>query len=210
LQYRKQRVDVLHSVDSDGLEKQEQDFVRHHHYIACKDYDRTIMKKVRSIMNLDHLNQAYQQDQKEEEGKENTKNDENSNLKNKTKKIMLVDDEADILWLFKMILESDARLKVDAFLDPIIALENFRPGLYDLLLIDIAMPKMNGFELYDKIRKLDKKVKVSFVTASEMFYEEIRMEAFPELDTTTCFIRKPIANPDLIQQVREILEIYSL
>jgi CheY-like chemotaxis protein len=89
-------------------------------------------------------------------------------------------------------------------------LENFRPGLYDLLLIDIAMPKMNGFELYDKIRELDKKVKVSFVTASEMFYEEIRKEAFPELDTTTCFIRKPIANPDLIQQVREILEIYNL
>jgi CheY-like chemotaxis protein len=188
----------LNSVDSEGLEKQEQDFVRHHHYIACKDYDRTIMRKVRSIMNLD------QQDRTEEEY---TKNDDNSTLK--TKKIMLVDDEADILWLFKMILESDARLKVDAFADPIIALENFRPGLYDLLLIDIAMPKMNGFELYDKIRKLDKKVKVSFVTASEMFYEEIRKEAFPELDTK-CFIRKPIANPDLIQQVKEILEIVNL
>ena len=200
----------MHSVDSDGLEKQEQDFVRHHHYIACKDYDRTIMKKVRSIMNLDYLNQAYQQNRTEKE--KNTKNDENSNLKNKnkTKKIMLVDDEADILGLFKIVLESDARLKVDAFLDPIIALENFRPELYDLLLIDIAMPKMNGFELYDKIRELDKKVKVSFVTASEMFYEEIRKEAFPELDTTTCFIRKPIANPDLIQQVREILEIVNL
>jgi CheY-like chemotaxis protein len=160
-------------------------------------------------MNLDHLNQAYQQNRTEEEEK-NTKNDDNGNLKNKTKKIMLVDDEADILWLFKMILESDARLKVDAFLDPIIALENFRPGLYDLLLIDIAMPKMNGFELYDKIRELDKKVKISFVTASEMFYEEIRKEAFPEFDKTICFIRKPIANPDLIQQVKEILEIVNL
>jgi two-component system, OmpR family, response regulator ChvI len=200
----------LNSVDSNSLEEQEQDFVRHHHYIACKDYDRTIMKKVRSIMNLDYLNQDHQQDQTEEEEEQYTKNDENSNLKNKTKKIMLVDDEADILGLFKMVLESDARLKVDAFADPIIALENFRPGLYDLLLIDIAMPKMNGFELYDKIRELDKKVKISFVTASEMFYEEIRKEAFPEFDTTICFIRKPIANPDLIQQVREILEIVNL
>lgn len=199
----------MNSVDSNSLEEQEQDFVRHHHYIACKDYDRTVMKKVRSIMNLDYLNQAHQQDQREEEQK-NTKNDDNSNLKNKTKKIMLVDDEADILGLFKMVLESDARLKVDAFADPIVALENFRPGLYDLLLIDIAMPKMNGFELYDKIRELDKKVKISFVTASEMFYEEIRKEAFPEFDTTICFIRKPIANPDLIQQVREILEIVNL
>jgi two-component system, OmpR family, response regulator ChvI len=197
----------LNSVDSNSLEKQEQDFVRHHHYIACKDYDRTVMKKVRSIVNLDHLNQAHQQNRTEEE-EENTKNDDN-NSNRKTKKIMLVDDEADILWLFKMILESDARLKVDAFADPIVALKNFRPGLYDLLLIDIAMPKMNGFELYDRIRKLDKKVKISFITASEMFYEEIRKEAFPELDTK-CFIRKPIANPDLIQQVMEILEIVNL
>jgi CheY-like chemotaxis protein len=192
----------LYSVDSDNLEEQEQDFVRHHHHIVCKDYDRTIMNKVRSITNVDHLNLVHKQDQTEEE---NTKN-ENSGLK--TKKIMLVDDEADILWLFKMILESDARLKVDAFADPIVALENFRPGLYDLLLIDIAMPKMNGFELYDKIRELDKKVKISFVTASEMFYEEIRKEAFPEFDTTICFIRKPIANPDLIKQVKQISEIH--
>jgi CheY-like chemotaxis protein len=106
-----------------------------------------------------------------------------------------------------MILESDARLKVDAFADPIVALEKFRPGLYDLLLIDIAMPKMNGFELYDKIRELDKKVKISFVTASEMFYEEIRKEAFPELDDTIRFIRKPIANLDLVKRLMEILEI---
>ena len=157
------------------------------------------MNKVLSIKNLNHINHADKQGQNED----NTKND-NSNLK---KKIMLVDDEADILWLFKMILESDARLKVDSFSDPIVALENFRPGLYDLLLIDIAMPKMNGFELYDKIRELDKKVKISFVTASEMFYEEMRKEAFPELDTTICFIRKPIANPDLIKQVKQIMNI---
>ncbi|MGC2385599.1 MAG: response regulator [Nitrososphaeraceae archaeon] len=190
----------MRSVDSDDLEEKEQDLVGYHHHIACKNYDLTIMNKVLSIKNLNHLNHADKQGQNED----NTKND-NSNLK--TKKIMLVDDEADILWLFKMILESEARLKVDSFSDPIVALENFRPGLYDLLLIDIAMPKMNGFELYDKIRELDKKVKISFVTASEMFYEEMRREAFPEFDTTICFIRKPIANPDLIKQVKQILNI---
>ncbi len=74
------------------------------------------MNKVLPIKNLDHLNHANKQDQTEEE---NTKNDDNSNLK--TKKIMLVDDEADILWLFKIALESDARLKVDSFADPIVA-----------------------------------------------------------------------------------------
>jgi CheY-like chemotaxis protein len=190
----------LRSVDSDDLEEQEQDLVGYHHHIACKNYDITIMNKVLSIKNLNHLNHADKQGQNED----NTKND-NSSLE--TKKIMLVDDEEDILWLFKMILESDARLKVDSFSDPIVALENFRPGLYDLLLIDIAMPKMNGFDLYDKIRELDKKVKISFVTASEMFYEEMRKEAFPEFDTTICFIRKPIANPDLIKQIKQILNI---
>jgi two-component system, OmpR family, response regulator ChvI len=193
-------LDALRSVDSDDLEEQEQDLVGYHHHIACKNYDITIMNKVLSIKNLNHLNHADKQGQNED----NTKND-NSSLE--TKKIMLVDDDVDILWLFKMILESDARLKVDSFSDPIVALENFRPGLYDLLLIDIAMPKMNGFDLYDKIRELDKKVKISFVTASEMFYEEMRKEAFPEFDTTICFIRKPIANPDLIKQVKQILNI---
>jgi len=185
---------LLCSVDSDDLG--EDDLVGHHHYIACKDYDRTIMRRLNSFRNLDLLTQSVQQHQLEHIEKNSLKN----------KRIMLIDDEADILWLFKMILESDERLKVDSFADPLVALENFRPGLYDLLLIDIAMPKMNGFELYDKIRELDKKVKISFVTASEMYYEEIRRETFPELDTN-CFIRKPIANEDLIQRVRKVLKI---
>lgn len=71
-------------------------------------------------------------------------------------------------------------------------------------MIDVSMPKMNGFELYHKIRKLDDKVKVCFLTAGEMYDEEIREETFPELDTN-CFIRKPIANQDLIQRVKDIL-----
>jgi DNA-binding response OmpR family regulator len=66
------------------------------------------------------------------------------------------------------------------------------------------MPKMNGFELYHEIRKLDDKVKVCFLTAGEMYDEEVRKESFPELDIN-CFIRKPIANQDLIQRVKDIL-----
>ena len=88
---------------------------------------------------------------------------------------MLVDDdEADILWLFKIVLESDARLKVDSFADPIVALENFRPGLYDPLLINIAIYK---------IMKLDAKVIIYFLTANEAYYEEIKEEVFPQLET---------------------------
>jgi two-component system response regulator ChvI len=120
---------------------------------------------------------------------------------------MLVEDNEDINNLFLTVLQdADKRLNVDAFTDPYIALENFRPGLYDLLLIDIVMPKMDGFELYNKIRKLDDRVKVCFLTASEMYYEEIRKEAFPELDVD-CFIAKPIANQDLVRRVKEVLEL---
>jgi CheY-like chemotaxis protein len=182
-------------VDSDDLE--EEDLVRHHHYIACKDYDRTIMKKINSFGNLDLLTQSIQQ---QDQLKQTNKNSL------KTRRIMLVEDEDDIVLLFKMILESDAGLKVDSFTDPFAALNNFRLGLYDLILIDIALPKMNGFELYYKIRKLDNKVKICFLTAGEMYYEETRKQVFPELEAN-CFIRKPIANEDLIRKVKNLLGI---
>jgi CheY-like chemotaxis protein len=182
-------------LDSDDLE--EEDLVRHHHYIACKDYDRTIMKKINSFGNLDILIQSIQQ---QDQLKQTIKNPL------KTKRIMLVEDEDDIVLLFKMILESDAGLKVDSFTDPFAALNDFKSGLYDLILIDIALPKMNGIELYHKIRKLDSKVKICFLTAGEIYYEEIRKQVFPELEAN-CFIRKPVANEDLIQKVKDILKI---
>jgi CheY-like chemotaxis protein len=179
----------------------EEVLVRHHHYIACKDYDKTITKKINSFGNLDLLTQSIQQ---QDQLKQTTKNSL------KTKRIMLVEDEDDIILLFKMILESDVGLKVDSFTDPFSALNNFRLGLYDLILIDIALPKMNGFELYKKIRKLDNKVKICFLTAGEMYYEEVRKQVFPELEAN-CFIRKPITNEDLIQKVKDILKIqYTL
>jgi len=122
----------------------------------------------------------------------------------KNKRVMLVEDEDDIVMLFEMILGSDAGLRIDSFTEPYAALNNFISGLFDLIMIDVTMPKMNGFELYYKIRKLDEKVKVCFLTAGKMYDEEIRKESFPELDTN-CFIRKPIANQDLIQRVKDIL-----
>jgi hypothetical protein len=96
----------LCSIDSDDLEKQ--DLVRHHHYIACKDYDRTIMNKLNSVRNVDRLMESIKKDQSEQVN--------NSALKNK--RIMLVEDEDDLVVLFKMILESDAGLKVDSYTDP--------------------------------------------------------------------------------------------
>ena len=182
------------SEDSDDIEEKEQDLILHHHYFACKNYDRTITNKLNYFRNLDSLNRSIRQNQ--------LKQIDNTSIKNK--RVMLVEDEDDIVMLFEMILGSDAGLKIDSFTEPFAALNNFISGLYDLIMIDVSMPKMNGFELYYKIRKLDDKVKVCFLTAGEMYDEEIRKETFPELDTN-CFIRKPIANQDLIQRVKDIL-----
>lgn len=175
---------------------EEEDLVWHHHYIACKDYDKTITKKINSLRNFEFSSQLIQQDKLEQVEK----------ISLKTKRIMLVEDEDDIVLLFKMILESDVGLKVDSYTEPFSALNNFRSGQYDLIMIDIALPRMNGIELYYKIRKLDNKVKICFLTAGEMYYEEIRKQVFPELEAN-CFIKKPVANEDLIKSVKDILEI---
>ena len=74
------------------------------------------------------------------------------------------------------------------------------------LSLPLALPKMNGFELYHNIRKLDDRVKICFLTAGEMYYEDIRKQVFPELEAN-CFIIKPIANEDLIRKVKNLLGI---
>jgi CheY-like chemotaxis protein len=116
----------------------------------------------------------------------------------------LIDDEPDIIYSIKRVLEINEFL-VDSYTDPTLALSNFKPGLYDLLLLDIKMPKMNGFDLYQKMKEIDSNVKMCFLTASELFYEEYRrLDAYPRLDMAY-FIQKPCRSEDLIRQVNEIL-----
>ena len=94
---------------------------------------------------------------------------------------------------------------VDSYTDPTLALSNFRPRLYDLLVLDIKMPKMSGLELYQKMKEIDSNVKICFLTASELFYEEYRrLDAYPSLDKAY-FIQKPCRSEDLINQLKEIL-----
>jgi two-component SAPR family response regulator len=88
---------------------------------------------------------------------------------------------------------------VDTFNDPQEALSNFKAGLYDLLLIDVKMPKMNGFELYREIEKIDNKAKVCFITAFEVYYKSLR-ELFPTVKVD-CFIKKPITTDDLVERI---------
>ena len=91
-------------------------------------------------------------------------------------RILIVDDEDDINLLFKMVLE-DNGFKVDTFNDPLEALQNFRAGSYDLLLLDMLVPNMNGVELYQKMRVIDHKAKICFLTASGINQEEFRKRA---------------------------------
>ena len=121
----------------------------------------------------------------------------------KSKRILLVDDEPDVTATFKMGLEGKG-YKVDAFNDPAEALANFKMGMYNLLLLDIKMPKMNGFQLYEKLEKLDKKAKVCFITAFEVYYRSLR-ELFPQIEID-CFIKKPIETEELVKRIQAELQ----
>lgn len=110
-------------------------------------------------------------------------------------RILVVDDEEDIALVIKKALESYG-FAADAFSDSSSALENFRPGIYDLVLTDIMMPKMDGFELYKEIRKIDGAIRVCFLSAFEMYQDEL------EKTEVRCFIKKPISIGDLLEIVR--------
>jgi two-component system, OmpR family, response regulator ChvI len=120
--------------------------------------------------------------------------------KQSKKRILIVDDEPDITESFGIALE-DSGFEVDKFSDPAIALASFRPNLYNLLILDIKMPKMDGFELYDKIKDIDKSVKVFFISAFEIDHAVIRKQ-YPSLKIEN-FIPKPILIPELIKKVNE-------
>ena len=123
---------------------------------------------------------------------------------NEKRRILIVDDEPDMTLLFKMALESGDLFTVSAFNDPLLALSNFKEGLYDLIILDIKMPKMDGLDLYQEIKKIDSKVKICFLTASEMYYEEFRKEAYCSLDKDM-FLRKPIQNEDLLEKINTMI-----
>jgi DNA-binding response OmpR family regulator len=94
---------------------------------------------------------------------------------------------------------------VDAFTDPKLALSSFKPGLYDLVLIDIMMPKMDGFALYERLKKVDSDVKVCFLTASEMYHQEVREKDHCALDRDL-FLQKPMSNEDLVREINKKID----
>ena len=140
-------------------------------------------------------------------GNNNNKDDDNN-------RILLVDDEVDITMVYTMGLQ-DNGFKVDAFNDPLQAISDFKSGIYSLVLIDYKMPKMNGFELYQEIRKVDTKVKVCFITAFDAYHGDIKKEFQDSSDSMRqegkedsdlkCIIQKPIDLDELVKRIKEEL-----
>ena len=121
--------------------------------------------------------------------------------------LLVVDDEPDITLSLKKGLEHNGFTIVDTFNDPLLALSSFKTDFYDLILLDVKMPKMNGFELYRELEKKESKekdIKACFITAYEIYYESLKKE-FPNLNVG-CFITKPVEIEDLVIRINAELK----
>src|SRR5215467_10026658 len=125
------------------------------------------------------------------------------------KRILIVDDSVDITVTFKTAIEdnnngNDKRIEVYTVNDPVVALSEFKPNFYDLLLVDINMPRMNGFQLSERILAIDINVKVCFMSSGEINRKALR-EIYPSR-TVGCFIRKPVTTDYLIKRIMSELD----
>jgi DNA-binding response OmpR family regulator len=134
---------------------------------------------------------------------DNNNNNNDSNSNNRNVRILLVDDEYDIALTFKIGLE-DSGFVVDSFTDPSSALLNFKTNSYDLLLLDVKMPKIDGFELCRQMKKIDDKVKVCFMTAFDVRKSDLKVDPtiFNNNNNSKQIIQKPISIDDLVKQVK--------
>ena len=122
-------------------------------------------------------------------------------------RVLLVDDESDVNASLREVLEQNG-FKVDSFESPLVALKSFKPHFYDLAILDIKLPEMNGFLFYREIKKLDRNLKVCFLTAGEMYYG-VYSDIFSSLPASY-FMRKPISNAELITRIIQIINDISI
>jgi two-component system, OmpR family, response regulator ChvI len=117
------------------------------------------------------------------------------------KKILVVDNEPDMTRMLKMALEP-VGFMVDTFNDPVLALKGFKPNLYDLVILDIMMPRMNGFQLYEQLKKMDLGVKICFLTASSETYRDQLKEKHCELHKDL-FLEMPLPIKEIIAEIKK-------
>jgi DNA-binding response OmpR family regulator len=132
-----------------------------------------------------------------------SKNSNYQSMMQSVQPIMIVDDEPDITYIMKKVFQVNG-IVADSFNDAEEALSHFKPGVYGLLILDIGLPKMNGFELYGEMRKIDAELKVCFLSAYETYGEH---SGFPQTEIK-CIFKKPIRMTELVEHVR--LEIGSM
>jgi CheY-like chemotaxis protein len=146
-----------------------------------------------------------------------------------SKRILIVDDEPDITFTLRIILEENGFTEVDVYNEPLLALQNFKSRVYSLLITDVVMPRMDGFELYKHVKKIDDRINVIFVTASDINYEALKeLSQVGQLDISEDgdkaalqdgrkgdeerihFIRKPVEIKEFIQKVTKELQRESV
>ena len=123
-------------------------------------------------------------------------------MQRQTNRILLVDDEPDHCLTYQIVLQ-DAGFECISYTDSAKALQEFKPDYYDLVILDIKMPKLDGFALCEKVRELDKAVQIIFITAGEAYYENFRKQYYHTINDViniNC-LQKPVRNEELVQIV---------
>jgi two-component SAPR family response regulator len=124
----------------------------------------------------------------------------------KSRRIMIIENNDDLNLTFKVVLsESDPRLRIYSFIDCIEALQEFQPNFYDLIIINIMMPKINGIRFYDIVRGLDDRVKICYLTT---VHKDVIKKAYPEVERFG-LLKIPVTNEELVRTTKEILELYD-
>ena len=122
---------------------------------------------------------------------------------------MIVDDEYDVVYSLRTVLEETKLFQVDGYVDPMLALSNFKADTYDLVVLDIRMSRMDGFELYKNIKAIDVRVKVCFLTAVndlseyKINYPDVIEEI--ECGKIDCFMDKPVAGAQLLNLISKVI-----
>jgi CheY-like chemotaxis protein len=181
-------------------DKQNGGMSNYDNFISSRGYDRAITMRIQS--NLYYNNEDINKGDRQIEEKSTVK---------KTKTILVIDDDKDITLTVRSSFESENDrstngifFQVHTHNFPLLALSEFKPNFYDLLLIDVEMPKMNGFELCTKVLELDPNPKICFMSVADVNYEALR-EIYPSI-SFGCFIKKPVSLDYLIKKVRAELE----
>jgi DNA-binding response OmpR family regulator len=118
------------------------------------------------------------------------------------KRVLLIDDDKDINNLFKIYLEKNGRYQIDAYTDPINALYYFKKGLYDLVLLDLKMPQIDGITMYQQLKKIDNNTSICLITADIAHLEQLK-EKIPNIEKYVIY--KPILLKNLKDKIDSLL-----